>query len=155
MRNSTLCYIERDGCYLMLHRVKKINDMNHDKWLGIGGGFEEGESPLDCVIREAYEETGLTLESPSYRGLVTFVSNIYETEQIHLFTCDKFTGELKDCDEGTLEWIGKSEVLKLPIWEGDKLFLNLIDKPCEFFAMKLVYQGDNLESAFLNGKKIK
>ncbi len=155
MRNSTLCYIERDSCYLMLHRVKKENDMNHDKWLGIGGGMEEGESPLDCILREALEETGLVLHSPSYRGLVTFVSNIYETEQMHVFTCESFSGELCDCNEGTLEWVKKEDVLNLPIWEGDKIFLDLISKPCPFFALKLVYEGDSLASAVLDGKKIR
>ncbi len=155
MRNSTLCYIERDGCYLMLHRVKKNNDMNHDKWLGIGGGIEEGESPLDCILRETLEETGLTLHSPSYRGLVTFVSDIYETEQMHVFTCDSFSGELRDCDEGTLEWIRKSDVMNLPIWEGDKIFLKLISEPCKFFALKLIYKGDSLAGAVLDGKRIK
>lgn len=155
MRNSTLCYIERDGCYLMLHRVKKKNDMNHDKWLGIGGGMEEGESPLDCILRETLEETGLVLHSPSYRGLVTFVSNIYETEQMHVFTSKCFSGEICDCNEGTLEWVKKEDVLKLPIWEGDKIFLDLISNPCPFFALKLVYEGDSLVSAVLDGKKIR
>lgn len=155
MKNSTLCYIERDGAYLMLHRVKKINDCNHDKWIGIGGGIEEGESPLDCILRETREETGLTLNNPSYRGLVTFVSDIYETEQMHVFTCTDFFGELTECDEGTLEWVKKSEVLNLPIWEGDKIFLNLIFKPCPFFALKLVYKGDRLAEAVLDGKKIR
>ncbi|MBQ8624210.1 MAG: NUDIX domain-containing protein [Oscillospiraceae bacterium] len=155
MKNSTLCYIEQDNAYLMLHRVKKKNDANHDKWIGIGGGLEEGESPLDCILRETFEETGLTLVSPSYRGLVTFVSDIYETEQMHVFTCTDFCGELTDCDEGTLEWVPKSEVINLPIWEGDKIFLDLISKPCDFFALKLVYKGDELVSAVLNGNKIR
>lgn len=154
MRNSTLCYIECDGRYLMLHRVKKQNDVNRDKWIGIGGGIEEGESPLDCILRETFEETGLKLHNPDYRGLVTFVSDVYETEQMHVFTCKSFTGELRDCDEGTLEWVKKSDIQSLPIWEGDKIFLRLISKPCPFFALKLEYKGDSLVSAVLDGKKI-
>lgn len=155
MKNSTLCYIEHDGSYLMLHRIKKENDCNRDKWIGIGGGMEEGESPLDCILREAMEETGLTLEDPSYRGLVTFVSDIYETEQMHVFTCENYSGTLKECDEGALEWVPKSKVTELPIWEGDKIFLELISKPCPFFALKLIYQGDELTSAVLDGKRIR
>lgn len=155
MKNSTLCYIEHNSSYLMLHRIKKENDCNHDKWIGIGGGIEEGESPLDCIIREALEETGLTLKDPSYRGLVTFVSDIYETEQMHVFTCESFEGDLKECDEGKLEWVLKSEVTELPIWEGDKIFLELISSPCPFFALKLVYKGDELISAVLDGKTIR
>ncbi len=155
MKNSTLCYIEHDGNYLMLHRIKKENDCNRDKWIGVGGGIEEGESPLDCILREAQEETGLTLEDPSYRGLVTFVSNIYETEQMHVFTCESFNGTLKECDEGVLEWVPKSKMLDLPMWEGDKIFLKLIETPCPFFALKLTYYGDELKEAVLDGKKIR
>lgn len=148
MRNSTLCYIEKSGCYLMLHRVKKVGDINHDKWIGVGGGVEEGESPLDCVIREAREETGLMLSNPRYRGLVTFVSRsggTVVTEQMHLFTCREFSGELlTDCPEGVLEWVEKPKIPSLPIWEGDKIFLNLLDTEPRFFLLKLEYDGDVL-----------
>lgn len=148
MRNSTLCYIENNGCYLMMHRVKKKNDCNHDKWIGIGGGIEEGESPLDCVIREAKEETGLDLVSPDYRGLVTF-SMISKgeliTEQMHLFSCKHFSGQLlSDCNEGNLEWVPVENVTKLPIWEGDKIFLDLLRREKRFFLLKLEYDEDVL-----------
>ena len=127
MINTTLCYIEKDGKYLMLHRIKKKNDLNQDKWIGIGGKFEDKESPEDCVIREALEETGLHLTSPLYRGIVTFVSDQYETEWMHLFTATEFTGKLKECDEGVLEWVDKEFLYSLPMWEGDKIFLKLLE----------------------------
>lgn len=149
--NTTLCYIEREGKYLMLHRVKKKNDMNHDKWIGIGGKFEPGESPEDCILRETREETGLQLISPQYRGIVTFVSDEYGTEYMHLFWADQFTGELRSCDEGNLEWIRKETLLSLPLWEGDKIFLRLLDRRVPFFSLKLRYQGDRLVEAVLNG----
>ena len=154
MLNSTLCYLEKDGCYLMLHRVKKENDLNHDKWIGIGGKFEDKESPEDCVLREALEETGLTLHKPRYRGVVTFVSDQYETEWMHLFTADQFSGEIKECDEGVLEWVEKEKLLSLPLWEGDKIFLRLLDQNVPFFSLKLTYEGDNLREAVLNGEVI-
>ena len=154
MRNTSLCYIERDSKYLMLHRVKKENDENHDKWIGIGGKFEYGESPEDCMLREMLEETGLTAESWRYRGIVTFVSNEWGTEYMHLFTCDKFSGSIKSCDEGELEWIEKERLLALPIWEGDKIFLRLLDEDVPFFSLKLCYSGDRLTRAVLNGKEI-
>lgn len=154
MINTTLCYIEKDGKYLMLHRVKKKNDLNHDKWIGIGGKFEDKESPEDCIIREALEETGLTLHDPSYRGIVTFVSDQYETEWMHLFTATEFTGSIKTCDEGNLEWIAKDALLSLPLWEGDRIFLKLLDSNAPFFSLKLCYEGDHLVSAVLNGKKL-
>lgn len=149
MRNSTLCYIEQNGCYLMLHRIKKSGDVNRDKWIGVGGGLEEGESPLDCVLRETAEETGLKLLDPRYRGLVTFSFGDNDgnamTEQMHLFTCTDFTGELaSDCDEGDLEWVPVERVPELPIWEGDKIFLDLLIKEPRFFLLKLVYHGDKL-----------
>ncbi len=152
MFNTTLCYIEQDGQYLMLHRVKKKNDVNHDKWIGIGGKFEDGESPEDCLLREAREETGLTLTSWQYRGIVTFVSDQAETEYMHLFTADGFTGEMKTCDEGDLEWIDKGRLLELTLWEGDKIFLRLLEQNAPFFSLKLVYAGDALVSASLNGR---
>lgn len=153
MLNTTLCYIEQDGKYLMLHRVKK-NDINHDKWIGIGGKFEEKESPEDCALREVREETGLTLTSYAYRGLVTFVSDQYETEYMHLFTADGFTGELIDCDEGTLEWVDKALVPTLPTWAGDRIFLDLLARDVPFFSLKLEYVGDTLVRAVLDGKEL-
>lgn len=138
----------------MLHRVKKENDLNHDKWVGIGGKFQEGESPEDCAIRETLEETGLLLIDPKYRGIVTFVSDQYETEWMHLFHATEFSGNIIDCDEGNLEWISKEKLLSLPIWEGDKIFLHLLDQNVPFFSLKLVYEGDTLIKAVLNGKEI-
>ena len=154
MRNTSLCYIEHDGKYLMLHRVKKEHDENHDKWIGIGGKFEEGESPEDCMLREAKEETGLDILRWRYRGIVTFVSDEWGTEYMHLFTADEFAGNIKDCDEGVLEWIAKKELLSLPMWEGDLIFLRLIDSDAPFFSLKLCYKGDVLTQAVLNGRKL-
>ena len=155
MKQTTLCYIEKDGCYLMLHRVKKENDENKDKWIGIGGKFEDKESPEDCVLREALEETGLTLTSYRYRGLVTFVSDRWPTEYMHLFHADGFCGQLKTCDEGDLQWLPKEQLYSLPMWEGDRIFLDLLDKDIPFFSLKLVYEGETLVQAVLDGKKIR
>ena len=156
MVNTSLCYIEKDGQYLMLHRVKKENDINKDKWIGIGGKFVERESPEDCVRREALEETGLILRNLNYRGIITFVTDKWETEYMHLFTSDDFEGQIKTCDEGNLEWIDKSKLLELDIWEGDKVFLRLLDTDEPFFSLKLTYAGeeDRLVSAVLNEKEI-
>ena len=156
MFNCTLCYIENDkNEYLMLHRVKKKNDINKDKWIGVGGKFEDGESPDECLMREVLEETGLTLTDYRYRAVVTFTSDKYETEYMHLFTATGYTGELKECDEGNLEWVPKSKVQDLPIWEGDKLFFRLIDDPqSPFFSLKLSYEGDRLTYAALDGKEL-
>ena len=151
MKNTSLCYIENEGCRLMLHRVKKVNDENRDKWIGVGGKFEEGESPEDCMLREVREETGLQLNSYSYCGIVTFVSDEYGTEYMHLFKSSDFSGELKECDEGTLEWVPKADTFRLPIWQGDKLFLNLMDSDVPFFSLKLCYRGEALVKAVLNG----
>ena len=154
-KNTTLCYIERDGAYLMLHRTKKANDENHDKWIGIGGKFEAFESPYDCVLREAKEETGLTLTSLRYRGIVTFVSDqMPVAEYMHLFTADAFTGEIRECDEGDLEWIPIGDLRKLPMWEGDKIFLRLLQTNEPFFSLKLVYEGETLREALLNERII-
>ena len=156
MRNTTLCYLERGRDYLMLHRVKKEVDENKDKWIGIGGKFEEGESPEDCLLREVWEETGLTLTSWRYRGIVTFVSDEWGTEYMHLFTADAWEGQIRqDCDEGVLEWIHREKLLSLPIWEGDKIFLRLLDKDAPFFSLKLRYEGARLAEAVLNGKTVR
>ncbi len=154
MINTTLCYIEKDGKYLMLHRVKKVNDLNQDKWIGIGGKFEDKESPEECMLREAYEETGLTLINPEYRGILTFVSNKWPTEYIHLFYANNFVGELKECDEGNLEWVKIQDIYSLPLWQGDKIFLRLIEQKAPFFSLKLQYEGEELINAVLNGEKI-
>ena len=155
MRNTTLCQIERDGKYLMMHRVKKAVDENRDKWVGIGGKFQEGESPEDCLLREVYEETGLRLRSWRFRGIVSFVSDLWGTEYMHLFTSDDFEGEPRqDCDEGTLEWIGKAELLTKPIWEGDRIFLRLLEQDAPFFSLKLRYEGETLAEAVLDGRPL-
>lgn len=154
MQNTTLCYIEKDGCYLMLHRVKKSHDINKDKWIGIGGHCEEGESPEDCVLREAREETGLLLKKPRYCGIVTFVSDQCEGEYMHLFHAPSFSGEIKDCDEGTLEWVPVAKLNELEHWQGDEIFLDLLQKRTPFFSLKLVYQGNSLTQAVLNGEKL-
>ena len=147
MLNTTLCYVEKDGEYLMIHRVKKKDDMNHDKWIGLGGKLEPGESPFDCVRREIREEAGISLDELKYRAIITFVSDEYGTEYMHLFTSDKFSGNIKnDCSEGELAWIKKEKLLSLPIWEGDKIFLKLIETEERFFSLKLVYAGDKLIS---------
>ncbi len=154
-KNTTLCYIEKDGAYLMLHRTKKSNDENRDKWIGIGGKFEEGESPEDCLLREVREETGLCLTAFRYRGIITFVSDaVPGTEYMHLFTSSEFSGEIKECDEGDLQWLDKNEFLHLPMWEGDRIFLSLLQTDEPFFSLKLVYSGESLSGAWLNGRKI-
>lgn len=153
MKLTTLCYIESNGSYLMLHRVKKKEDENAGKWIGVGGHFEEGESPEDCVRREVLEETGLLVSSLRFRGIVTFTQTSGYTEYMHLFTADGFTGTMRDCDEGDLAWIKKEEVLSLSLWEGDKVFLNLLQKEIPFFSLKLCYDEERLVSAMLNGEE--
>ena len=156
MINSCLVYIERGGKYLMMHRVKKENDTNHDTWIGIGGKFEDKESPEDCALRETAEETGLKLTDYRYCGIVTFVSDMYETEYMHLFNATGYEGEIRtDCQEGVLEWIEKARVRALPHWEGDDIFIDLMERKCPFFSLKLQYEGDELKLAVLNRKKIK
>ena len=154
MINTTLCYIERGDEYLMLHRVKKENDINRDKWIGLGGKFKEDESPEECLLREVYEESGLRLTSWRYRGIVTFVNTKCSSEYMHLFTADGFEGTVGPCDEGELEWIKKSELMKLTLWEGDRIFLRLLDSNEPFFSLKLSYDGDELIGAKLNGRHI-
>ena len=152
---STLCYIERDGKYLMLHRTVKKNDVNKDKWIGVGGHFEADESPEECLLREVKEETGYTLTSYWFRGLVTFISGNGVTEYMSLFTADGFEGNPIPCDEGELAWIEKEKIWELNLWEGDKIFLRLLEETREFFSLKLVYDGhDKLVSAVLNGKEL-
>ena len=152
---STLCYIEKDGCCLMLHRTVKKNDVNKDKWIGVGGHFEQDESPEECVLREVKEETGYTLTSYRFRGIVTFVSGDGVTEYMHLFTADGYEGEPIPCDEGQLEWVPFEKINDLNIWEGDKIFFRLLAEGAPFFSLKLVYDGGSvLTSASLNGKKL-
>lgn len=154
MVNTTLCYIEKNGKYLMLHRTVKENDLNRDKWIGIGGKFEDRESPEECVLRETLEETGLTLNSYRYCGIITFVSDKWGTEYMHLFHSDDFSGEVKECDEGKLEWVKISDIYSLNLWQGDKIFLKLLEKKIPFFSLKLEYEGEKLVNAVLNGEKI-
>ncbi|WP_408071464.1 NUDIX hydrolase [Butyrivibrio sp. JL13D10] len=171
MEITTLCYIEKDGKYLMLYRDAKKNDINEGKWISPGGHCENGESPDDCVKREVTEETGLTLKSCKFRGIVTFYSKatcgerdgLYSDEEKNpfskdvtdymcLFTSDDFEGTLIPCDEGTLEWVPKESVSGLNLWKGDLIFLKLISDPKQpFFSLKLVYEGDELKEAVLDG----
>ena len=156
-QNTTLCYLERDGEWLMLHRTKKKNDVNHDKWIGVGGKFEPGESPEECLVREVREETGLTLTRWRYRGIITFVLD-GAAEYMHLFTADGWTGQMirgQDCAEGVLEWVPKEKVPALPLWEGDKIFFRLLAEDRPFFSLKLCYEGDTLTSAALDGEAIR
>ena len=155
---TTLCYIERDDKYLMMHRVSKKNDINKDKWIGVGGHYEFGESPEECIKREIFEETGfeIPLQDLEYRAMVTFVTEKGDYEHMSLFTCKAPDGAPRDCDEGKLEWVKKKDVYSLNLWEGDKIFFRLLEEREEFFSLKLVYDGsDNLTEAVLNGVKIK
>ena len=162
MINTSLCYLEKNNSYLMLHRIKKKNDCNHDKWIGIGGKFEKNESPEECARREVFEETGIKVGRLEYRGIVTFVSKsetgVYY-ELMHLFWTDDFSDlqdnkALSDCDEGILEWIPKDKMNELPHWQGDEIFLDLIDKKVPFFSLKLVYENDKLKKAVLNEQEL-
>ena len=153
---TTLCYIEQDGRYLMLHRVKKEHDINKDKWIGIGGHFEKDESPEECLAREVKEETGCSLRKSDLRGIVTFVSGDGVTEYMFLYTASGLIGELTECDEGVLEWVDKKEIYDLNLWEGDRIFLRLLDERRNFFSLKLVYNGNGkLTSAVLDGEPIR
>ena len=150
---TTLCYIERDGAYLMMHRVKKERDINKDKWIGVGGHFEEGESPEECLLREVTEETGLTLTDYRLRGVITFIADAYPVEYMFLYTAEGFEGIMHACDEGNLEWVPKGKVNELPIWEGDKIFFQLLEERQDFFSLKLRYEGDTLAEAVLDGEE--
>lgn len=154
-RQTTLCYLEDGDRYLLLHRVKKEHDENRDKWIGVGGKFEEGESPEECLLREVREETGLTLTRYRYRGIVTFVSDVCPCEYMHLFTADRWEGTETTCDEGDLAWMKKSDFRNLPMWAGDRIFLDLLDRNTPFFSLKLVYRGEALTAVALNGKALK
>ena len=151
MKNTTLCYIEKDGKYLMLHRTKKENDLNQDKWIGVGGKFEENETPEECLLREVREETGLTLTGFRLCSVITFLSDRWEGEYMYLFHADGFTGTLKECDEGELEWVDKERAISLPTWEGDRIFLRRMQEGGPFFTLKLRYEGETLREAVLNG----
>ncbi len=144
MIQTTLCYLEKDGSYLMLHRVSKKNDVNHDKWIGVGGKFEPGETPEECLLREVREETGLSLVDYNFRGILTFICDKQEPEYIFLFTSSCFTGELKECDEGVLEWVEKSKIKDLELWEGDKEMFRLLEERKQVFSLKLRYEEDKL-----------
>lgn len=149
---TTLCYIEKDDCYLMLHRVSKQNDVNKDKWIGVGGHFEKGESPEECLLREVKEETGLTLTAFRFRGIITFSTDTFETEYMCLYTADGYEGDMIPCDEGTLEWVKKDRLWDLNLWEGDRIFLKMLLKDAPFFSMKLHYMGDRLSEVMINGR---
>ncbi|MCI9564935.1 MAG: 8-oxo-dGTP diphosphatase [Eubacterium sp.] len=144
MINTTLCYIEKDNKFLMLHRTKKENDLNEGKWIGVGGKFEKGETPEECLLREVKEETGLTLIKYRLRAVITFILNEWGTEYMYLFTANEFSGELRECNEGDLQWVDKKDILKLNIWNGDKIFLKKLIEEDNFFTLKVVYDGDRL-----------
>ena len=163
--NTSLCYIEKDGCYLMLHRTKKQHDYNHDKWIGIGGKFENTESPEECVIREVKEETGLDLDLDSleYKGIVTFVCDDgncvgeekgtgFYTEFMHIFHATEFEGQLIECNEGDLEWVPIEKMNDLPHWKGDEIFLDFLKTDMPFYSLKLEYRNGELQKSLLNGK---
>ena len=154
MIDSTLCYLYRGDEVLMMHRTRKKNDMNHDKWVAIGGRFEDKESPEDCALREVWEETGLTLLDCASRGIVRFRSDNYEDEDMHLFTATRFTGEIIDCDEGDLAWIDKAELLRLTMWEGDKVFLKLLETRDDYFDVTLSYRGEALVGVSIDGQRV-
>ena len=150
MNFTTLCYIEKENKYLMLHRTSKKKDGNKDKWIGVGGHFEKGESPEECLLREVKEETGLELTSYQFRGIVTFISDEWPDEYMCLYTADKYTGDIGNCDEGELVWVEKEKIMDLNIWEGDKIFLKLLMENQSFFSLKLEYKGDKLVNTVLN-----
>ena len=150
MNFTTLCYIEKENKYLMLHRTSKKKDGNKDKWIGVGGHFEKGESPEECLLREVKEETGLELTSYQFRGIVTFISDEWPDEYMCLYTADRYTGDIGNCDEGELVWVEKEKIMDLNIWKGDKIFLKLLMENQPFFSLKLEYKGDKLVNTVLN-----
>jgi len=154
MKQTTLCYIEQDGKWLMLHRNVLVDDANKDKWIGVGGKLEKGESPEDCLLREVYEETGLTLKTQRFRGIITFVSDVWPDEYMYLFTSDAFSGTIGKCDEGELVWVDKYKIEALALWEGDRIFLRLLNENVPFFSLKLVYCGNKLTEAYMNGTRL-
>lgn len=154
MRETTLCYLERGSEYLMLHRIRKQNDPNHDKWIGVGGGIESDETPEDCLLREVREETGLALLRFQKRGVIDFISDRWKDEVMHLYTADRWSGEMIDCDEGVLEWVEKEALLNLPLWAGDRVFLKLLSENAPFFRLRLEYRGETLARAVLDGKEL-
>ncbi len=156
---TTLCYIEKEDCYLMLHRIKKESDINRDKWIGVGGHFEPGESPEECLLREVKEETGLTLTRWQFRGIVTFLADSFPAEYMCLYTADQFAGTLTeqtlaDCPEGRLEWVKKAALSGLNLWTGDLVFFKLLAQNIPFFSLKLRYEGDRLSECVLNGQPL-
>ena len=151
---TTLCYLEQNDCYLMLHRIKKEHDVNHDKWIGVGGKFEPGEDAETCVRREVREETGLEMQTLLYRGILDFYCPPWPAERIHLYTCPAFSGTLRDCDEGVLEWVPKADIAKLPIWDGDMIFFDLLNRGAPFFHLELYYDGDKLLRAVQDGREL-
>lgn len=151
---TTLCYIEKDGCYLMMHRISKENDVNRNKWIGVGGHFETGESPEECLLREVKEETGLTLTSFRFRGIITFSTDTFPAEYMCLYTADGFEGELTECTEGFLKWIPKDKIWDLSLWEGDRIFLKMLLEDAPFFSMKLHYVGESLSQVLIDGKDL-
>lgn len=154
MKLTTLCYIRSEGKWLLLHRTKKEHDENAGKWIGVGGKFEAGESPEECLVREVLEETGLNLTSYKFRGIVTFISDVWDDEMMFLYTADSFSGEITKCDEGVLEWVPEEKLPELPMWEGDRIFFDLIKSNHPFFSLKLSYEGESLVSAKLDGEKL-
>ncbi|MGN1392736.1 MAG: NUDIX hydrolase [Succinivibrionaceae bacterium] len=155
MELTTLCYLEKNNAYLMMHRVKKNEDINKGKWIGVGGHLEKGESPDECLVRETLEETGLTLNTYKFRGFITFLSNCYNPVYMFLYTSDDFLGEIRSsCDEGNLEWVDKDKIFDLPLWEGDKVFFKLLETRTEVFSLKLVYENDDLIECYVDGKQV-
>ena len=154
MKLTTLCYLIKDGQWLMLYRNAGKQDGNEGKWIGVGGHFEEGESPEECMLREVREETGLTLTSHVFRGIVTFVSDCQETEYMFLYTAGGWEGTLGACDEGTLSWVPEAQVMNRPLWEGDRVFLRLLQTDAPFFSLKLVYHGEQLVEGILDGNPL-